>query len=129
MLTLKGIDVYGKIVLDGTERKDKNDLPYYVARVGKKGFTIRADVFADLKAGVVREINLEESNYEREDPATGTVTTVESLVYAGHLTNVQEFNVTKHEVSIKAMLNEVLSPKAMANMSAAQAAEVDALVG
>jgi hypothetical protein len=129
MITLTGREVYSKIVLDSTERSDKNNNIYFIARYGKRGFTLRKDVFDDFKAGNIVELNLEESSYDREDPETGNISSVESLNYAGHLTKQQGLNAIGYEVEVKKMLASALSPEAIINMSKAQVAELDALIG
>jgi MoaA/NifB/PqqE/SkfB family radical SAM enzyme len=100
-MNLKGRELYSKVrILDpGTPLEDKNGKEYFRAVCGKTVFTVSPEVAADLTAGKIAEMNLEEGT--REVDVDGHPVTVATLAYAGHLSYAQLTNIVKSEGEIQ----------------------------
>lgn len=82
--TLNGREVTANVSIDDLARPYKSTNPafvgksYHIGRWGKLGFTASPELYSAMKKGLVEQITLEESEYERQDAATGAKVKVAS---------------------------------------------------
>ncbi len=99
--TLKGGDVYTAITIRDTKMPYKAETRlvgqfYHVGQWGKRGFTCSVQFFQDWRDGKIKEMSIDESFYEREDPASGEKVIVDSATIGGYVTWDRATNILNY---------------------------------